>query len=312
MNNEPGPNGWPKVFQELKNKTQGRRCYRYEEDSPMGLRINTNEISLTAQRNLEVNDNRFKQTINRLSSGSRITKSADDPAGLAISDNLEAQVRSLNAATRNAQDGISLIQVYEGGTNEINNMLVRIRELAMQSASDTIGDRERKMLDNEVQLLKEEMDRIAKSTKFAGRTLLAGEGVNLEFQVGFNNNEDVDRIRFSPGDTDMRTQSLGVSNVTVGDRDEARNALDTLDNALYKTNEIRARVGAAQSRLDHTVSAQRVFTENLSAARSRIKDADLALESSNLARDSILRQASVAVLTQANQTPTLALSLLRS
>ena len=278
----------------------------------MGLTINTNEVSLSAQRHLEVTNNRFKGTIQRLASGSRIVQASDDPAGLAISDNLNATIRSLGAATRNAQDGISLIQVYEGGTNEINNMLVRVRELSMQAASDTIGDRERGMLDNEVQQLKEEMNRVARSTKFGGRELLSGEGNNIEFQVGTNNEAEVDRIEFNPGDTDLRNHALGVANISVLDKESARDNLDVLDEALLKVNEIRARVGSAQTRLHTVVSSQQIFSENLTAARSRIKDADIAQESSNLAKDTILRQAGVAVLAQANQTPALALSLLRS
>ena len=278
----------------------------------MGLTINTNEVSLSAQRHLEVTNNRFKGTIQRLASGSRIVQASDDPAGLAISDNLNATIRSLGAATRNAQDGILLIQVYEGGTNEINNMLVRVRELSMQAASDTIGDRERGMLDNEVQQLKEEMNRVARSTKFGGRELLSGEGNNIEFQVGTNNEAEVDRIEFNPGDTDLRNHALGVANISVLDKESARDNLDVLDEALLKVNEIRARVGSAQTRLNTVVSSQQIFSENLTAARSRIKDADIAQESSNLAKDTILRQAGVAVLAQANQTPALALSLLRS
>lgn len=278
----------------------------------MGLQINTNEVSLAAQRNLEITDRRFKGTVQRLASGSRIVQASDDPAGLAISDGLEATIRSIGAATRNAQDGISLIQVYEGGTTEINNMLVRMRELAIQSASDSIGDRERAMLDNEVQQLKEEIDRLASSTKFNGQQLLSGEAINIEFQVGSNNEDDVDRIRFNPGDTNLKTAALGVSGFNVIDRDDARDGLDKIDEALTKVNEVRARVGASQSRLQTTISAQQIFTENLMAAKSRIRDADMAKETTALTRDSILRQAGVAVLTQANQTPALALSLLRA
>lgn len=278
----------------------------------MGLQINTNEVSLAAQRNLEVTDRRYKGTVQRLASGSRIVQASDDPAGLAISDSLEATIRSMGAATRNAQDGVSLIQVYEGGTNEINNMLVRMRELAIQSASDTIGERERGMLDNEVQQIKQEIDRLASSTKFNGQELLSGNAVDLEFQVGPNNDAEVDRIRFNPGDTNLKTDALGVGNFTVSDRDEARSGLESIDEALLRLNEIRARVGASQGRLQTTISAQQIYAENLMAAKSRIKDADLAKETANLTKDSILRQAGVAVLGQANQTPALALSLLRT
>jgi len=187
-----------------------------------------------------------------------------------------------------------------------------MRELAIQSASDSIGDRERAMLDNEVQQLKEEIDRLASSTKFNGQQLLSGEAINIEFQVGSNNEDDVDRIRFNPGDTNLKTTALGVSGFNVIDRDDARDGLEKIDEALTKVNEVRARVGASQSRLQTTISAQQIFNENLMAAKSRIRDADMAKETTALTRDSILRQAGVAVLTQANQTPALALSLLRA
>lgn len=278
----------------------------------MGLRINTNELAIAAQRNLEQTERRMHSVVQRLASGQRIVKSSDDPAGLAISDNLNAQVRSLGQAIRNAQDGISLVQVYEGGTNEISNMLIRMRELAMQSATDTVSDVERKMIDNEVQQLKAEIDRVAGSTKFSNKQLLVGDDVSLEFQVGVGNSDDVDRITFNPGKTDLTTRGIEVDDVTTIDRDSARNALATVDTALSSVNDMRSRIGSVQGRLNSTQIAQSIFMENLSAARSRIRDADIAQESANLARETILRQAGVAVLGQANQTPYLALNLLKS
>lgn len=277
----------------------------------MALQIMTNELSLAAQRNLDNTQRRLDKTLQRMASGSRIVQASDDPAGLAISDNLNAQIRSLGQAVRNAQDGISLVQIYEGGTNEINNMLMRIRELAMQSASDTVGDYERGLIDNEAQQLKEEITRVARTTKFNGRELLSGEVTNLEIQVGVGNNPDVDRIRFNPGDSNLTADALDIGGVEVKSKGGAQNSLENLDAAINRVNEIRARVGSAQNRLQTTVSSQQIFQENLMAAKSRIKDADLAQESSNLAREQILRQAGVAVLTQANQTPALALNLLR-
>lgn len=277
----------------------------------MGLRINTNELAMAANRNLEQTGKRLHSVVQRLASGSRIVQASDDPAGLAISDSLNAQVRSLGQAIRNAQDGISLVQVYEGGTNEINNMIMRVRELAMQAASDTVGDTERKMIDNEVQQLKQEVDRVAKTTRYAGRDLLSGDDVRLDFQVGINNREGIDRITFDPGDTNMTADGLGIDDVGVTEKGDAQESLETLDLALGKVNDIRARVGSVQSRLNTTMVAQGIFQENLSAARSRIRDAEIATESANLARETILRKAGVAVLTQANETPALALSLLR-
>ncbi|NBX93485.1 MAG: flagellin FliC [Proteobacteria bacterium] len=277
----------------------------------MGLRINTNEHAIAAQRNLEQTGRRMDSVFQRLSSGSRINKVSDDPAGLSISDALNAQVRSLGQGIRNAQDGISLVQVYEGGTNEITNILVRMRELAMQSATDTVGDKERRMIDSEVQQIKMEVDRIAKTTKYASRDLLSGDKIVLDFQVGTENRDNVDRITFDPGDTNLTASGINVDAISVLDKEGAQSALGDIDGALDKVNDIRSRIGAIQGRLNSTQIAQSIFQENLTAAKSRIRDADIAQESANMAKESILRQAGVAVLTQANESSKLALNLLR-
>jgi flagellin len=271
----------------------------------------TNELALAAQRNLSSTENRLNATIQKLASGSRIVRAADDPAGLAISDNMNAIVRSMGQAVRNAQDGISLIQVFEGGTTEISNMLMRMRELSIQSASDTVGDRERLMLDNEVQELKKEVSRIANTTSFAGKNLLAGEEIHLEFQIGANNDPEKDRIVFDPGKSNLTTEGLGVDDIEVTTKEGSQQGLESIDTAINSINELRARIGASQNRLQTTINSQQIYIENLSTAKSRIKDADMAVETTNLARESILRQAGVSVLTQANETPRLALSLLR-
>jgi len=277
----------------------------------MALTIMTNELALAAQRNLNNTELRLNSTIQRLASGSRIVRASDDPAGLAISDNMNAIVRSMGQAMRNAQDGISLIQVFEGGTTEISNMLIRLRELSIQSASDTVGDRERTMLNNEVQEMKQEITRIAKTTNYAGKDLLAGDEIHLEFQVGANNNPEKDRVVFDPGRANMTAEGLEVEGIDVSTKEGSQEGLEKLDAALTSINELRARIGASQNRLQTTINSQSVYIENLSAAKSRIKDADMAIETTALARESILRQAGTAVLTQANETPKLALSLLR-
>lgn len=275
------------------------------------ISIKNNELSVAAQRHLNTSNRLYQGTIQKLASGSRIVQASDDPAGLAISDNLNATIRSLGQAIRNSQDGISLVQVFEGGTNEITNMIIRIRELAMQSASDTLGDQERGMLSAEVDQLKQEIDRVARTTRYAGQDLLNGDDINLEFQVGTNNNPEIDRIVFAPGPTNMTPDALGIGSVDVSEKVGSQEALDVLDSALNQVNDIRARVGATQNRLLTTMTLQNIFTENLTAAMSRIRDADIGHESSELAKQSILRQAGVSVLTQANQTPYLALQLLR-
>lgn len=277
----------------------------------MALTIMTNELANASQRNLGMTEVRLNKTIQRLASGSRIVQAADDPAGLAISDSMNATIRSLGQAMRNANDAISLVQVFEGGTNEINNMLIRLRELSMQASSDTVGDRERSMLDNEVQELKNEITRIAKTTTYQGRELLAGQEVSLEFQVGTNNDPDKDRIIFKPGNTNMTSDGLGVGDMTVLQKGNAQEALSQIDGALLQVNELRAKIGSSQNRLQTTVNSQGIYQENLMAAKSRIRDADMAVETTALSRETILRQAGVAVLQQANETPKLALTLLR-
>lgn len=278
----------------------------------MALRIMTNEGAINAQRNLEMTAGRLQSSQEKLASGYRINKAADDAAGLAISDTLNATIRSIGQAVRNAQDGASLIQVFEGGTNEISNMLIRIRELAMQSASDTVGEKERVMIDNEVQELKLEIERVAQTTKYAGQVLLNGTTPVLEFQVGTENDADKDRITFDPGEADLTSSSLGVDSLTIADKVSAQDGLEVLDEGIAKVNTIRAKIGSIQSRLTTTAAAQMIFSENLSAAKSRIKDTDIALESTNYSKESIIRQSGVAMLIQANQTPAIALQLLNN
>lgn len=277
----------------------------------MSFTIQTNHLALTAQRSLEQVENRNARTIQKLATGSRIVVAADDPAGLAISDNMQATIRSIGQAMRNSQDAVSLVQVFEGGTNEISNMLIRLRELSMQSASDTVGDRERSMLNEEVKELKSEITRVARTTSYLDRELLAGDEVRLEFQVGTGNDEEKDRIVFEPGKTDLTAEGLGVDDIDVSDRGSSQDGLEALDEAIVQVNELRARVGSTQNRLQVTYNSQGIYRENLAAARSRVRDADMAEETTNLVRDNILRQAGVSILSQANAAPQLALQLLR-
>lgn len=277
----------------------------------MSLRIMTNQSALNAQRNLEMTSNRLGSTLEKLSSGSRINRAADDAAGLAISDSLNADIRSMNQAIRNSQDGVSLVQVFEGGTNEINNMLIRIRELAMQAASDTVGDRERALINNEVQELKNEVDRVSQTTRYAGKNLLNGEAPTMEFQVGSQNNPDVDRITFEPSEANLSAGALDIDGIDISTKEGSQDVLETLDSAIQHVNEVRAKIGSIQSRFQNSIATSSIFVENLSAAKSRIRDTDIAVESSNLARETIIRNSGVAMLSQANQEPAIALQLLR-
>jgi flagellin len=276
----------------------------------MGLRINTNIMSVNAQRNLRGSKLAQEQVSEKLSSGFRINKSADDAAGLAISENLNGHIRSFRQTSRNAQDGISFIQVAEGGMNEVSNMIVRLRELSVQAASDTIGPNEREYLNREAQQLKQEMQRIAEGTEYNGMHLLSGKGEKLEFQIGIKNDAFLDRIAYDPGTTNVTLDSLGIASVDIADKKKAQEGLANLDDALKVLNSNRASLGALQSRLNSTINNTEVAIENYSAAKSRIRDADVASETAEMARTSIMLQSGVSVLAQANQSQALALKLL--
>lgn len=276
----------------------------------MGLRIATNTASLTAQRSLQKTSQGLEKVYSRISSGSRITSASDDAAGLSISENLRAQIRSIGQAERNANDGISFVQVAEGGMNEINNMLIRLRELTIQAASDTIGDKERGFINEEFQQLTAEMDRIADVTNFNGTSLLNGQSdkSELQVQVGIRNNE-ADRINFSPADWDVRSTTLGIDGLNTTTVEDSRDAIGMIDNALSQVNGQRAKLGAIQNKLNSTVNNLGVEKENLVAARSRIADADIAYETSELTQKNILQSAGVSILAQANSAPMAALKL---
>ncbi len=276
----------------------------------MGLRIATNVQALNAQKNLYGLSNQISTTMARLSSGNRINNSSDDAAGLAISENLKAQIRGFKQANRNANDGISLVQVAEGGLSEIGNMLSRMRELGVQAASDTIGDRERALVDLEYQQLKEEMERISQTTQFNGTPLLNGFGGVLDFQVGINNDPLNDRISFDAEAGNATLDAMLLTDISVASKLEAQDSLAFLDDAMNYVNSIRANLGALQNRLQTTSQTLATSEENFAAANSRIRDTDIAAESTQLAKNNILMQAATAVLGQANQQQSLALKLL--
>jgi len=277
----------------------------------MGLRISTNIAAMAANRALAHTSDDQAKVYQRLSSGQRITEAGDDAAGLSISENLKSQIRSMTQAERNANDGISFAQVAEGGLSEIGNMMIRMRELAVQASSDTIGDKERGYINTEVNSLLKEVDRIANVTAFNGTPLLNGQAPkeSLDFQVGIRNNE-ADRIQFNAAENDVRAESLGVAGMNFETIDGARDSMDKLDDAMSKVFGARARLGALQNKLHATVNNLGVAKENLGHARSRIADTDLAQETSELVRGNILQSAGVSVLAQANQAPMQALKLL--
>ncbi len=276
----------------------------------MGMRITTNVAALNAQKNLGMTQRSMNTSMARLSSGLRINQAADDAAGLAISENLKAQIRGLRQANRNANDGISLVQVAEGSLNEVSNMLIRLRELGVQSASDTIGDTERKFLDVEYQQLKSEIQRVTESTNFNGYDLLNGTGGVIDIQVGTHNDPFKDRISFNAAAANATLESLGLVSESAATKEGAQLSLDVVDQALVSVNAIRANFGAMQNRLTSTSNNLLVSDENLSAANSRIRDTDVAAETTEMTRNSILLQAGISVLGQANNSQQMALKLL--
>lgn len=276
----------------------------------MGLRINTNTASLNAQRNLSGTKLALDKSLERLSSGYRINRAGDDAAGLAISENLKAQVRGLKQASRNAQDGVSLVQVAEGGLNEISSILIRLRELSVQAASDTIGPVERQFLNVEYDQLVSEIDRIADSSEFNGTQLLSGTGSILDFQVGTRNDPNIDRLSFDASKADANAAAIGVNLTSVADKASAQNSLTAIDQAIVSVSAMRADFGAIQNRLQSTISNIAVSIENMSAANSRIRDVDVAEETAELTKNNILQSAGVSVLAQANQSSQAALQLL--
>jgi len=277
----------------------------------MGFSIGTNTASISVNRYLAHNSEELTKSYQRLASGERITSAGDDAAGLAISENLRAQIRSMGQAQRNANDGISFAQVAEGGLTEISNILIRLRELGIEAGSDTIGDRERSLINQEAASLVQEVDRLANVTNFNGTPLLNGQApkANLEFQVGIRNTEN-DRIIFDAAGIDVRSPSLGIDTLNFESVDSARESFDKVDDAMNKLFSSRASLGAMQNKLQATVRNLDVNKENLAYARSRIADTDIATETSELVRGNILQQAGVAVLAQANAAPSAALKLI--
>jgi len=276
----------------------------------MGIRIATNVSSITAQRQLSLTSSKVQQSLLHISSGSRINSASEDAAGLALSDKMESKIRSIRQDVRNANDGISLVQVAEGGMAEIGNILTRFRELSIQAATDTIGDSERGIIDREMQTMKAEVGRLSASTEFNGRKLLNGEGGMFEFQIGMHNNPQEDRFALDTSKTNVSLDHLGIDGISAQDKDSARNSLDQIDMAIKTVSENRADLGSLQNRFQTAINSLGNYDENLSAARSRIHDADIAYEASELTKNNILAQAGMSVLSQANQNTSMAMKLI--
>jgi flagellin len=275
----------------------------------MGLRIKTNVASLSVQKNLKQVEQKSSDSYQKLASGKRITKAADDAAGLAISSRMEAEVRGNRMAQRNAGSGISMVQIAEGGLAETSNIMTRMRELSVQAASDTVGDKERGFLDLEYNQLVQEVDRISKTTKFGSTELLSGEGDTMDFHVGAYAGDD-NKISFDSSQANATADNLGIAGSSIGTKDDANSNLEMLDEAIDQVSGFRANFGAIQSRLQTTVANLDTSIVNTEAAKSQIQDVDVASESAKLASNSVLKQAAVSTLAQANSLPQSALRLI--
>jgi len=272
------------------------------------MRINNNITAMNAYRNSTQVNERVSRTMEKLSSGQRINRAGDDAAGLAISEKMRGQIKGLTMATKNAQDGISMIQTAEGALNETHAIIQRMRELAVQSANDTNTTSDREKLQLEVSQLVKELDRIAETTEFNTQVLMNGDLAKdgVVFHIGANKDQNV-TLQFM----DMRSEALGVIDVNMITQEDANNAIKTIDSALEGVSSERAKYGAMQNRLEHTINNLRVSSENLQAAESRIRDADMASEMVKLSKDRIISEAGTAMLAQANVTPQSILQLIR-
>lgn len=283
----------------------------------MGLRVNTNVGSLNAQRHLYNTTNNFQKSMERLSSGMRINRSGDDAAGLAISESLKSDIRALQQASRNSADGISLVQTAEGSLDEVNTILLRLRELAEQAATETLGSEERGYLDNEFQELLDEIDRISTTAEFNGIMLLNGSMGTLDVQVGIGSDASTSAVpidlnlTISSSELNLTSGTVNILGTNPETGDAAREAIDLITAATGTVSSVRAGFGAAQNRLETSIRNIGMTAENLSAANSRIRDVDVALETSNMTSLQILQQAGVSILSQANMTSQLALNLLQ-
>lgn len=274
----------------------------------MAIIVNNNPASISAQRNLGVSTGSLGRSVERLSSGLRITRAADDAAGLGLSETLRAHIRSINQAVRNSSDGISLTQIADGAAATIGNLLGRLRELASQSSSGTVGATERSYIDQEFLALRSEIDRIAQVTEFNGQALTSGSSISFSIQVGFKSGSG---NTLSMDLNQLTISSLGISSVNVSSAANAQSALSNIDSAISSVATARAEYGSLQNRFEATIANLEVSSENLTAAESRIRDADIAYETSQFTKNQVLVQAGIAVLAQANTLPQQALALLQ-
>ncbi|MCO4793199.1 MAG: flagellin FliC [Bacteriovoracaceae bacterium] len=273
------------------------------------MRIATNVSSISARRTMRQTGSKIEEAYSELSSGSRITKAADDAAGLAISEGLRAKIRSKGQARRNANDSISFLQIANGGLTEVNNILVRVKELSVQSANDSISNHERRLMDLEYNELSREVNRIAGSIDFNGKKLLSGDSVELNFQVD-TENRAADRINYNSSKLNTSMSALGLSGTTLSSKSSSQQLITKVDRAISRISERRSELGAVERRLNSTIGNIDMAEVNLSASNSRIRDTDFAMSTSKKVKNEIILNANIASLSQANANPALAAKML--
>jgi flagellin len=276
----------------------------------MALRINTNISAMSANRWVEKNSSAEMRAQEKLSSGSRINRSSDDAAGLAVSEKLRAQIRSTTQAGRNAGDAVSIVQIAEGGLAEIGNILIRLRELSVQSASDTIDDAGRRMIDLEYRTMLDEITRTANATEYNGRKLINGTHSKLDFQIGINDDPENGRFILDLENQSNTAAALGLVGLSIATKEGSHRSMDLLDFAINAVSESRATFGAMQNSLQSIINNLKISEESQTEANSRIRDTDFAAETAERIKNRILTQSSIAILGQANISPQSALKLL--
>ncbi|MFW5887975.1 MAG: flagellin [Bacteriovoracia bacterium] len=276
----------------------------------MGFRIATNTGSMASRRFLRKQNEEQAQTTEKMATGSRINKAADDAAGLSISEKMKSRIRGMGQAKRNVSDGISFLQTAEGSLNQISNILVRLKELSVQSATDTLSKGERQMTDAEYQSLKNEIHRVAQSTEFNGAKLLNGRGGVYEFQIGMDNDSRVDRVKYDSSKNNATLDSLGISSSSVGNKESSQMSLTRIESAIEKISAQRARLGSLQVRMGAANNNLSYYDENLKSSKSQIRDTDYAQTTADNVKLNITTKAGVSVLAQSNIAPSAALQLL--
>ncbi len=274
------------------------------------MRVSTNIQSMVAQRYVQNHTEEQAQQDSQLSSGERIVRASDDPAGLAISERMKSLLRSNSQAERNTNDSVSLLQVAEGSLSTMQTITTRLRELSMQSASDTVSDMDRAIIDKEFQQMKAEVSRLTASTSFNGNNIIKDKGSVYDLQIGVNNDKNFDRIRYDMGKIMDSSNNFGIAGINIRSKESSQQSLGALDKMMTEISNSRAALGSMSNRMNSVIQTLQVTRENLASSNSKIRDADIAKESANRAKNQIAQSASLSMLKMSNDGPGVILKLL--